>query len=141
MAYFLVAFFVIGTAFLTWKFIQLWKSPELVEWFMTTFTILPFGRGVRRGEIRALGLTATSLWAATVLIFFGLQDGDMSSAVLALGGAALVILLLCVLCEVSVVLFNRPKFVVPPHMRSDLGVVAERRARRRTTRKKPEGRR
>jgi hypothetical protein len=115
---------------MTWKAIQLWRKPELADWYMHTFAFLPFGDDVRRGEVRSVALTATSLWGATLLIWLALLDTDASAPSIILV-AALVVLLLPVVCEVSVVLFNRPKFVVPPHMRADPGVIAARRRHRK----------
>ncbi|KUO12306.1 hypothetical protein [Streptomyces sp. DSM 15324] len=130
MQYFIGLFFVAGSAFMTWKVTQLWRDADLVEHFMATFSFMPFGKEVKRGEIRSLALTVVSLWGVTVLLFLGLLDVDVSGPLTALFAVALGTVLLCLLCEVSVVLFNAPKFVVPPHMRSDLGVLAARRAHR-----------
>ncbi|MHB9861698.1 hypothetical protein [Streptomyces sp. YIM S03343] len=130
MQYFIGLFFLVGSAFMTWKVTQLWRNADLVEEFMVTFSFMPFGKEVKRGEIRSLALTVASLWGATILLFMGLLDVDMSGPVTVLFAVALVTLLLCLPCEVSVVLFNAPKFVVPPHMRSDLGVIAARKANR-----------
>ncbi|MFF3407495.1 hypothetical protein ACFYW8_15075 [Streptomyces sp. NPDC002742] len=130
MYYFIGLFFVTGSAFMTWKVTQLWGNADLVEHFMATFSFMPFGTEVKRGEVRSLALTVVSLWGVTVLFFLGLLDVDLSGPLIALFAVALVTVLLCLLCEVSVVLFNAPKFVVPPHMRSDLGVLAAHRAKR-----------
>jgi len=134
-SYFLGLFFTIGSAFMTWKAIQLWRDADLVDFFMDTFAFLPFGTEVRRGEVRSIALTAVSLWGVTILLFLGLLDTDMSGAVPGLFLVAVVTVLVCLLCEVSVVLFNAPKFVVPPHMRGEQGALAARRARRTDGRK------
>jgi hypothetical protein len=134
--YYVIAAFL-GTAlvFMTWKAIRLWRHPEVVDDFSTAFAFLPFGEDVRRGEVRSVLLTVVSLWSAAVLFVGGLTlteeetSGLNASDYTAAG--AVVVILLCILCEVAVILFNRPKFVVPPHMRADLGVIAARRARRK----------
>ncbi|MET9560683.1 hypothetical protein [Streptomyces tauricus] len=134
MAYLLVACFALGSAFMTWKAIQLWRDAGQVDLFIAKFTVLPFGGQVKRGEVRSLGLTAASLWGFTALIFLGVTDVELTGTLLVLFAVALAVVLLCVVLEVAVVLFNFPKFVVPPHMRSDLGVIGatrERRAERR----------
>ncbi|MFI5797466.1 hypothetical protein [Streptomyces sp. NPDC051677] len=130
MQYVIGLLFVAGSAFMTWKVTQLWRDADLVEPFMATFSFMPFGKEVKRGEIRSLALTALSLWGVTVLLFLGLWDVDITGPLTVLFAVALVTVLLCLLCEASVVLFNAPKFVVPPHMRADLGVLAARRANR-----------
>ncbi|WP_155054775.1 hypothetical protein [Streptomyces blattellae] len=142
MAIFLTCFWAVGTPFLTWKTIQLWRDPEQVAFFERGFTFLPFGPEVRRGEVRSLAVTAVGVWAITVLVLVGVWDaeGEMRMASLIAFVCAFLLLMTCVVVEVAVILFNRPKFVVPPHMRSDPGVIAERRSRRRATRKKPESR-
>jgi hypothetical protein len=130
MPYFIGLFFVAGSAFMTWKVTQLWRDADLVDDFIQTFSFMPFGKEVKRGEVRSLALTVASLWGVTVLLVLGLVDVDMTGPLTALFAIALVTVLLSLLCEISVVLFNAPKFVVPPHMRSDLGVLAARRANR-----------
>lgn len=129
MPYILLVFFTLGPVIMTWKAIQLWKNANLVDDFMDAFSFLPFGKEVRRGEVRSFGLSVTSVWGVAVLIWLALTDSDSSAPSFVLI-AALVTILVPLLCEVSVVLFNTPKFVVPPHMRSDAGVLAARRARR-----------
>lgn len=130
MPYFIGIFFLAGSAFMTWKVTQLWRDAGLVDHFMQTFSFLPFGKEVKRGEVRSLALTVASLWGVTVLLLLGLLDVDMNGPLTVLFAMALVTVLLSLLCEISVILFNAPKFVVPPHMRSDLGSMAARRANR-----------
>ncbi|MFR9780880.1 hypothetical protein ACL02O_33190 [Micromonospora sp. MS34] len=135
MAYYLIAFFTLGPAFMTFKAVQLWRNAELVGFFMNTFAFLPFGKDVRRGEVRSLNLTVASLWAADVLLLVGLTGGELSGFRAGAVVAAVLVILACVCGEVCVVLFNAPKFVVPPHMRTDPGVLAARRARRHSARR------
>ncbi|MFE9820492.1 hypothetical protein [Streptomyces sp. NBC_00236] len=130
MPYFIGLFFVTGSAFMTWKVTQLWRDAGLVDHFMQTFAFMPFGKEVKRGEVRSLALTVVSLWGVTVLLLLGLLDVEMAGPVTVLFALTVVVILLCILCEVAVVLFNAPKILVPPHMRSDLGVLAARRAER-----------
>ncbi|MEV0220430.1 hypothetical protein [Streptomyces sp. NPDC050704] len=140
MAYFLIAFFALGSVFMTWKAVQLWRDARQVDFFIATFAFLPFGKETKRGEVRSLGLTAASLWGITALIFLGSTDVELTGVALGLFVVALGTVLLCVMLEVAVVLFNTPRFVVPPHMRSDLGVIAARRARRTKRRERSPGR-
>lgn len=99
---------------------------------MQTFAFMPFGKEVKRGEVRSLALTVVSLWGVTILLCLGLLDVEMAGPVTVLIALTVVVILLCILCEVAVVLFNAPKFLVPLHMRADLGVLAARRAERAT---------
>ncbi|MEU1482432.1 hypothetical protein [Streptomyces sp. NPDC005752] len=58
-----------------------------------------------------------------------MTDVDLSGVWLGVFALAFLAVLACLLLEVVVVLFNRPKFVVPPPVRSDPGVLATRGAR------------
>ncbi|MFB6990511.1 hypothetical protein [Streptomyces sp. NPDC056304] len=130
MPYFIGFFFLAGSVFMTWRVTQLWRDPGLVDHFVDTFAFMPFGKDVKRGEVRSLALTATSLWGITVLLLIGLTNIELDGPAAVVFAVALLAVLLCLLSEVSVVLLNAPKFVVPPHMRSDPGLLAARRARR-----------
>ncbi|WP_155054774.1 hypothetical protein [Streptomyces blattellae] len=128
--------FGLALIFMSWKVTQLWRNANLVAYFMDTFAFLPFGHDVRRGEVRSLGVRVIFLWGILAMFFLGLYDVTMDGVLLALSGVLVIVVMLCLMLEVCVVLFNRPKFIVPPHMRSDLGVIAARRARRRKVRRR-----
>ncbi|MGW1654472.1 hypothetical protein [Streptomyces atratus] len=84
--------------------------------------------------------TAVSLRAITVLFLVGSLEIEMTGSVVLLIAIAVVTVLTCAACEAGVILFNAPKFVVPPHMRSDQGVLAARRARRANSPRGPQRR-
>ncbi|WP_327354508.1 hypothetical protein [Streptomyces sp. NBC_01304] len=128
MAYVLALWWITGVPFMTWKVVQLWRNADRVEFFMLAFTCLPFGKEVRRGRVRALGATVVTLWGAALLFFLGLYDVELTGAWPIVGLVAAVALLGGFACDLTVVLFNRPKWIVPPHMRSEAGVIAARRA-------------
>ncbi|WP_405690822.1 hypothetical protein [Streptomyces sp. NBC_00057] len=107
---------------------------------MAAFSFLPFGKEVKRGEVRSIGLTAVSLWGITVLFLVGSLEIEMTGSGVLLIAIAVVTVLTCAACEASVILFNAPKFVVPPHMRSDQGVLAARRACRASSPRGPQRR-
>ncbi|WP_405798673.1 hypothetical protein [Streptomyces sp. NBC_01506] len=130
MAYFIGFFFLTGSGFMTWRVTQLWRDPGLVGHFVDTFAFLPFGAEAKRGEVRSLALTTASLWGITVLFLMGATDMELGGPAVVVFAVAVLVVLLCLLAELSVVLFNAPKFVVPPHMRADPGLLAARRARR-----------
>lgn len=115
---------------MSWKARQLWRDADQVPFFMGTFTFLPFGEEVKRGEVRSVGLTAASLWGiALLLLVTWIDEGSVMAGVVFLISTCIIVFSLAL--EVLVVLFNKPKFVVPPHMRAELGVLANRRARRK----------
>ncbi|MGW0859296.1 hypothetical protein [Streptomyces sp. NPDC002690] len=118
------ALLVLGNAFMTWKAVQLWRDPDVAD---SVTAVLPFGPVVRRGEVRSAGITTAALWGVVVVFLMGSFDGPVASWSVAAG---VLIILASALCEVCVILFNAPKFAVPPHMRAEPGVFAARRARR-----------
>lgn len=130
MIYAATGFFVLGSGFMTWKVMRLWRNPALVDFFMNAFTFLPFGPAVRRGEVRSLGITVVSVWAIAGLVLLALWDKAPDPATTVLGLVAVLVIMGCLATEVCVILFNRPKFVVPPHMRSEPGVLTARRTKR-----------
>ncbi|MGW2280379.1 hypothetical protein [Streptomyces sp. NPDC001770] len=122
-----LGFLVVANAFMTWKTVQLRRDPDLVGFFEGAFTSLPFGPDARRGMVRSVGITVVTLWGVVVLLLLTGADGPVS---LWVAGMDVLIILAAALCEVGVILFNVPKFAVPPHMRAEPGVLAARRARK-----------
>ncbi|MFH8978620.1 hypothetical protein [Streptomyces sp. NPDC017890] len=80
MAYAIGLVWMSGASFMTWKAAQLWRNAHLVDFFLASFAVLPFGQEVRRGEVRSVGVTATSLWAIAPLVFLGLLDAEMTGS-------------------------------------------------------------
>lgn len=127
------------SAFWSWMTIKLWKDPKQVEFFMISLSILPLGESGKRGEVRAAALTAVTLWGLVIGVIWSMipSGGDHASGATTGRAIMFVIIALIVgplLLEISVVLFNRPRFVVPPHMRSDAGALPEALAKRRAVR-------
>jgi len=90
----------------------------------------PLGAASWRGGMRA---TLVTLPCSALLILFGWafnRTSPDSTAYDVLGtlGAASVLLLIGL--TASITLVNRPRFLVPPHLRSQRGVLQERRERR-----------
>ncbi|WP_328722891.1 hypothetical protein OHT52_27680 [Streptomyces sp. NBC_00247] len=117
-------FLVLGNTYMTWKAVQLRRDPDVAD---SVVAVLPFGPVVRRGEVRSAGITAAALWGVVVVLLMGPFDGAVASWGVAAG---VLIILASALCEMCVILFNTPKFAVPPHMRAEPGVFAARRARK-----------
>jgi hypothetical protein len=88
-----------------------------------------------RGVARAYIATAPF-----VLVFFAgalvAELGDADDAGMAVSAGAL---LLGVLVHASIVLWNRPKALVPPHLRDEPGALAARRARRQRQQRRAVG--
>ncbi|MGW1996438.1 hypothetical protein [Embleya sp. NPDC001921] len=111
-----------------WSLCSIWRNPKEVEAPDAAYRIFCFGAGIRRGIIRAQVAICGILWS--ILIGFGasLSGGDELSNVLAvitvmgIGGGAFVFAVIGVL----IVVINRPRCLVPPHMRQDSGLLKKR---------------
>ena len=94
----------------------------------------PLGAPSWRGGMRAV---VAALPFSFLLILFGwafnrTRPDSTAFDVLGTLGAASVFLLIGLVA--SITLINRPRFLVPPHLRSQRGVLQERRERRRPDR-------
>jgi hypothetical protein len=86
----------------------------------------PFSPASWRGVVRALpvfALWGTAFFAGGVLARIG--EHSVDGVVGAVGAAVFVF---GAVCSAGVILFNRPRFVVPPSRRHEPGLLAERRA-------------
>ena len=89
------------------------------------------GDATWRGVARAYIATAPFV----LLFFAGALVAELTDAYdlgMAVSAGAL---LLGVLVHASIVLYNRPRALVPPHLRAEPGALAERRARRQRQRR------
>ena len=85
------------------------------------------GDATWRGVARAYIATGPFV----LLIFAGGLIAEFTDAYDAGMAVAVSGMLLGALVHGSIVLFNRPQALVPPHLRAEAGALAERRARRR----------
>lgn len=92
-----------------------------------------WGEPLRRGVIRGLHL---GILGTVVLVFlvFATADLDPTGNMDPIAGAAVVLFCAVLVLYGSVILFNRPRWVVPPHARDQPGAVHEWRARFRERR-------
>jgi hypothetical protein len=88
-------------------------------WFLGDAT----WRGVARGYLASVPFVLLMFVGGIVAEFTDAYDAGMAIAVLGLLAAAVL--------NLGIVLFNRPRAVVPPHLRAEPGALAERKARRR----------
>ncbi len=84
--------------------------------------------GYDRGTI-ALGITA--LLAAAFFVISALGALHPHGVLRALAFVALIAAIAGVVCFQTILGFNHPKFLVPPHLRGELGSIAGRKRRRR----------
>lgn len=104
--------------------IRTWRNlPTRVDNYRPTS---PLGKavfhGVRRSMPVAVGLGIPLLVAALVLILLG---GATTSGGKVARGAFVVVAFLYVLLLIPLYLFNRPRAVVPPHLRDEAGMMKE----------------
>lgn len=92
-----------------------------------------WGEPLRRGFIRGLHLGVLGT-VVMVLAIFATADLEPTGSMGPAAGAALGMLFALLVLYGSVILFNRPRWVVPPHARTQPGAVHEWRARRRERR-------
>jgi hypothetical protein len=122
-------FWTVMTVFYASRVVKLWKSPEEVGYFEASLAFFPLGRSGKRGEVRAAALTCATLVSADLIVAMMLfSDNVARLSFMDTGAYALAVVVAIVgplVIEFSVVLFNRPRCVVPPHMRSDKGALVE----------------
>jgi hypothetical protein len=128
MEWFVLSFIVVFTVLAPLGVRMLWRGRREAEanliagyWYKS--------EGLRRGHVRAilvqmLALLVLNGLAAVFLV--DLQSAVTDWAILVCMMAELVLVVL----YWSIVLFNRPKFLVAPHLRDDVGAIAARRLRK-----------
>lgn len=127
-------FFLVCTVFLVAKAIIMWRGPGSEAELSTAMAVLSSQPDVRRGMVRAIAVLAVTtlfiLMMAVSAMAAGAEDGNFSHSKWewVFGGSAAGVVI-CGLLQLAVILFNRPRFVVPPHLRGELGVMASRRQR------------
>ncbi len=88
----------------------------------------PFGEALRRGFLRTLHLgVAASLLVVVTLVLLALREvvtsEAMRSVVDTASNATLIAFLGILVVDLAVIFFNRPKWLVPPPYRADVGAV------------------
>lgn len=105
-----------------WPCVLVWRNAEVgrrvasdvMEETVLTVSASP---SARRSGVRSMVATVCLLACVTISLWiFELYDG-----IVALHLPLILLTLLFSLAHVSISLFNRPRFLVPPHMRQDPG--------------------
>lgn len=107
--------------------LRLWRQPGYVERLMLGSRILPFSQDFRRGAARgafplSIGVGLAAAGVLTFTIFrppHGRVTGGAIAAVACFG-----LMLAAFALHFSIIWFNRPLWLVPPHMRADHGTIA-----------------
>ncbi|MFE3204538.1 hypothetical protein ACWGR4_05915 [Embleya sp. NPDC055664] len=106
---------------------HLWRSARVADDVMLAFRALPLGDPARRGLVRAMALVAIQMWCMSIVIAVSpwfASDGESPAAFWGyLSLVAFVVALAVAVVELTVILFNRPRNVVAPHMRAERGVL------------------
>jgi hypothetical protein len=119
---------------------NIWSDEQMSDrLFKTMRSWWPWGEPLLRGWIRALpaGLMGGWLLVAATIVAAMVATEKLASSP-GFGGLAILVFLvfLSLGTVASIVLFNRPSFAVPPHLRSQTGAVSEwrgARSRRRSS--------
>jgi hypothetical protein len=107
--------------------IRAWRDPGYADMITRGGRMLPFGYATSRGVTRGMiGLWAGVgfIGAATIAVAFG-PSGTTHTLGPALTTAVVLygVGLFGIALNVAIVWFNRPRFLVPPHMRDEDGLV------------------
>ena len=97
------------------------------------FFLVPCGSDVKRGMVRgivplALSLASTMIATVSAVIAMTTWSGGSKSTPRAFAaGCSLGTMLVAYALHLCVIFFNKPRLLVPPSLREDLGVIAGRR--------------
>ncbi|WP_145935975.1 hypothetical protein [Amycolatopsis bartoniae] len=114
--------------FCCWRSYRLWRSREYFERVIKQMLVIPFGNDVCRGLLRGwlpftLGVTALAVSVPMLLFGTARMNGPILLAAISLVGVTAV----GVFLQLTVTWFSRPKWCIPPYLRQEQGVWAERR--------------
>ena len=111
--------------------VRLWRDPELEP---ADLPMVRAARMSREGQ-HAVGRGATPLavgyLALVATVALAASDSGHGRALTRAGLAACGLMLLSWLLFLTVAWFNWPRFIVPPRLRSDTGLISRWRAKRR----------
>ncbi|WP_406299485.1 hypothetical protein OG948_30225 [Embleya sp. NBC_00888] len=112
---------------LTNRTTDIWRSARVADDIVLAFRSLPLGDPARRGLVRAMALVAIQMWCVSVVIAVSpwfAAEGESPAAFWGyLSMVAILVLLAVAVVEATVILFNRPRNVVAPHMRAERGLL------------------
>ncbi|HEX7743838.1 MAG TPA: hypothetical protein VF462_01060 [Micromonosporaceae bacterium] len=107
---------------------KIWRTEADVQRPEATEKWWPFGEALRESFVRGLPvgiLAANALTVTGVLVLVEEStSGGTSQAAAEAAWIAFLVFVGLILVDLSVTLFNRPKFVVPPAARDELGAIA-----------------
>ncbi|GAA4998184.1 hypothetical protein GCM10023205_84960 [Yinghuangia aomiensis] len=118
MDYLIAAFGLASCAGTAWLTARVWNDPGYIRYAQIAFNPFPFNAETKRGLVRALALTsAQSGFLGLAFVASALWGSDA----LWVSMGCVVATMLAVVLQVVVVWTNRPRWIVPPHMRNEPG--------------------
>lgn len=127
----LAAVLAIGAALSLRIGLRQWRSVgrPLSYWLRNSLFDAESRAGVDRGIVVFSSMCAS---LAAILAFGAAGGSHLGSEIASIGVlASLAALLISLGLFLDIMYFNRPRFLVPPHLRGELGAIAGRRRRRR----------
>ncbi|MFG3582280.1 hypothetical protein [Micromonospora chersina] len=111
-----------------WQLPKIWRMKADIQRPAATTTWWPFSEALRESFLRGLPvgiLGCTALTASIALTAVSeATHGSTSRVAAAVAWNAFLVFVALMLVDLSVTLFNRPKFVVPPATRDEPGAIA-----------------
>jgi hypothetical protein len=107
--------------------VRLWSNPDRADRIMAAYAVLPFGPRVRRGTVRGAWPRTAILAAVSGIALVGAAPTH-ADLVARKPNAVIVVILIALLLvagllQLSIILVNRPRFLMPPYMRTEPGVL------------------
>jgi hypothetical protein len=109
------------------KLPKMWRGQLEDDYERNISVWWPYGDRSRRAFLRimpvsllAVGLLSVGL---NLVLFAGVLPGDWGKQAEAIGDAVIVLAVVALGLMLSIVLFNRPKFLVAPHHRKEPGLL------------------
>lgn len=131
---------LIGSTILLFRLPAFWRGETSPSSLASMRPVWPFGESSLRGAVRAGGLGLVGFAGLMVAALGGdlvhvlEQETVVRFVIATLALTGDMVALVCLAGSVSVVLFNRPRIVVPPSMRDQPGVISAWRMGRRSRR-------
>ena len=107
---------------------KVWLDPDYAQQMIDRGPVGRFyGRKAWPGGVRgmlplAIGLGMAALGLFAIGAAGKVQQGQTNALGLA-GTACILLFFACLGCHASIIWFNRPRWLVPPHMRRDIGIA------------------
>jgi hypothetical protein len=107
----------------------LWRRP--VDAFGEPLAWWVWGAPLWRGYVRGMAAVGATFVVDLLLILLVIWGPGGDAVLLAIAAALVLSLTAGLVLAVTIALFNRPRWAVPPHLRGQPGAVREWRPRRR----------